>query len=125
MLFRSEMGTGTDDDLISLMSIGDIVISLMKRQPYRQEKLPFVKVVRSRLYNPDMEKVYKMRGEERSLQAFEAFIFQEGYKLVVYEDGTAAVFRVSDDSEIEDEEITITLLERIRKYITVCEDTKL
>lgn len=120
-----EMGIGTDDDLISLMSIGDIVISLMKRQPYRQEKLPFVKVVRSRLYNPDMEKVYKMRGEERSLQAFEAFIFQEGYKLVVYEDGTAAVFRVSDDSEIEDEEITITLLERIRKYITVCEDTKL
>ena len=107
------------------MTIGDIVISLMKRQPYRQEKLPFVKVVRSRLYNPDMEKVYKMRGEERSLQAFEAFIFQEGYKLVVYEDGTAAVFRVSDDSEIEDEEITITLLERIRKYITVCEDTKL
>lgn len=117
-----EMGTGIDDGLISLMSIGDIVISLMKRQPYRQEKLPFVKVVRSRLYNPDMEKVYRMRGEERSLQAFEAFIFEEGYKLVIYADGTVEMLCIADDREIKDSPKRDVLIDIIKDQITVCEE---
>lgn len=114
-----EMGKGVDDTLISLKSIGDIVVSLLRRQPYRQKKAPFIKILRSQIYNPDMKKVYEMRGEKQSLKAFEAFIFPEGLKLMIYEDGTVELWTTEIEDIFNDPAKKIELLEKIKTYITV------
>lgn len=122
MLIKSpEQGVHQENSLISLMSLNDIVVSLMRKEEFQLKKNAFIKTERSEIYNPDFQYLYKKVGKEKELMAFEAFIFESGYKLVIYGDGSVKVLLTSDDSEIENLEKKIELINRVQNYITVCE----
>ncbi len=120
-----EMGKGRSRRLISLMSLNDIMICLLKRKPYTILEKPFVKIARSELYNPDFRYLYKEIGKEQCLLAFEAFVFENGYKLLVYADGTLALFRTESDEKCGDAVVMRELFEDIKDYITVCNTEKI
>ncbi len=115
-----EMGVGKSNQLVSLMSFNDIVIALMKQDTYDVPINRFIKVARSELYNPDFHYLYKLKGEEKRLLAFEAFLFSDGYKLVIYSNGSIELFLIDGDKEVDDEKLMQQYLHEILNYITVC-----
>lgn len=110
--------TGACDKLHSIMSINDAVISLLENKEYKLVNNSYIKIARSQIYNPDFHKLYKLLGEEKRLQAFEGFIFPEGYKLVVYADGHSELYDLKDDELFDDKKIE-ELLAIVSKDITV------
>ena len=114
------MGVGKSNQLVSLMSFNDIVIALMKQDTYDVPINRFIKVARSELYNPDFHYLYKLKGEEKRLLAFEAFLFSDGYKLVIYSNGSIELFLIDGDKEVDDEKLMQQYLHEILNYITVC-----
>lgn len=116
-----EMGVGVDADMISLMSINDVVISLLKKQKFYHPKTEFIRVARSEIYNPDFRYLYGKNGQERGIQAFEGFLFKTGYKLVIYADGVSELYETEGDRLIEDTELKRCLLDEIRSYVTVAD----
>lgn len=123
-VFSPETGTGTDGRLISLMRINDIVISLLQEKEFLHEGRDFIKAARSAIYNPDFKMLYKMRGYEQGLSAFEAFIFPDGHKLVVFADGNMELYLGRQDQRIADEQLINKHYEKIRHCITVQGDGK-
>ncbi|MCI9453759.1 MAG: LTA synthase family protein [Dorea sp.] len=115
------IATGIDRRLISIMELNNIVNMLMKREKYLPEKKEFIKILRSEIYNPDFRYLYKLINYERGLEAFEVFIFKDGYKLAVYADGSLELYLAETDREIDDIVIKKRLLDQVRDYITVCE----
>ena len=101
------------------MSLNDIIISLLKQEIYREPENDYIKVARSELYNPNFQSLYKMLKKDTYLLAFEAFIFKEGYKLVVFSDGTVELYRVMNDKRICDNKLIDHMLEKVKKHITV------
>ena len=116
-----EMGAGRSSELISLMSLNDIVICLLRQKAYKAPEKPFVKVARSELYNPDFRYLYKEIGKSQCLLAFEAFVFTNGYKLLVYADGTLELYRTENDEKCSDNVVIRELIQKIRDDITVCD----
>lgn len=116
-----EMGRGVSYHLMTLMSLNDMVDCLLEKKAYIEPQNEFVKIARSDLYNPNFRYLYKEMKKEKCLQAFEAFVFEEGWKLVIYKDGTKVLFRVVDDEQISNEVLIETLFTKIRDYITVCD----
>lgn len=116
-----EMGSGISQQMVSLMSLNEVVVSLLKQNTYVAQKNDFIKVARSELYNPDFRYLYKKNGKEQCLSAFEAYIFEEGYKLVVFADGDTELFKTVDDEKCNDGKTTKRLFNRIKACLTVCE----
>lgn len=115
-----ELGVKTEDRLVSLMELNPVVIALMKKEKPLLKRNNYIKTLRSAIYNPDFKYLYKKAEYEQGLLAFEAFIFQDGYKLAIYSDGTVELYSTKTDSEIFDEEMKTRLLEEVRDKITVC-----
>lgn len=119
MAIRSpEMPVVTDDSLISLMDFNEIVCSLLYKQRFEYEPKHFIKIQRSAIYNPDFQYIYHKAGKDQELKAFETFIFENGYKLTVYEDGFV---RLCDrlDEPVEDQGKAPDLWNKVYKHITV------
>lgn len=114
-----EMGVSVDNEIISLISINDIIISLLKREKYVTDKKQFIKIVRSEIYNPDFRFLYKKNAHEKGLLAFEGFIFREGYKLIVYSDGTSELYETISDRKINDDVKKNGYLEITKDFVTV------
>lgn len=114
-----EMGVAVNDDIISLININDILVSLLKREKYIPNKNKFIKIMRSELYNPDFCFLYKKNKHERGLLAFEGFIFDEGYKLIVYADGVTELYKSENDQIINDNIKKNELINRIKDAVTV------
>lgn len=115
-----EMGKGRYNELISLMSLNDIMLSLLKKMAYEIPRNQYIKIARSELYNPDFRYLYKELRQERCLLAFEGFIFVDGYKLIIYSDGIIELLLTETDEKVEDKELRDRYLEKIIKKITVC-----
>lgn len=115
------VGQGVSKKLLSLMSLNDIVMALLKEESYEMTERSYIKVARSELYNPDFRFLYKNWGKERCLQAFETFIFSNNRKLAIYADGTVELYDGADDRKIDNSVEMKELLNRIRDEITVCE----
>lgn len=109
---------GICDTLHSIMSVNDVIISLLDNTEYVPKDKPYIKIGRSQIYNPDFKKLYKLLGEEKRLQAFEGFIFAEGHKLVVYADGHSELYDLHDNELFDDKKIE-ELLAVVSKDITV------
>lgn len=120
-----EMGVGKSGGLISLMSLNDIIICLLKRKAYTIPEKSFVKIARSALYNPDFQYLYQEIGRDQCLLAFEAFVFADGYKLLVYEDGSLVLYETESDEKCADDLKKLELFAVIKEYITVCENPRL
>ncbi len=98
-----ETGVGACDKLISLMEISSVITSLLNKEDYvttafRGRK--YIKIARSELYNPDFRFLYGMIGKEQYLQAFECFVFEDGYKLVVFENGYTELYLLQDGRDV-------------------------
>lgn len=115
-----EMEPGTSKKLISLMSLNEIVISMLLEKKYIVSENMYIKCARSEIYNPDFHYLYKKLGKEKCLQAFEAFIFTTGYKLLIYSGGEMELFTLPSEEKIVDDELCHTLLEQVKDQITVC-----
>lgn len=118
-----EEGTGENNNLISLMELNSMIVSLLMGKSYMRtafREFDHIKLARSELYNPDFRYLYKMIEKEQYLQAFECFIFESGYKLLVFENGYVELRSVRDDSLIENEEQKKQFLNSVQKQITVC-----
>lgn len=115
-----EMGQGKSQELISLMSLNDVVLSLLKKEAYDIPQNLYVKIARSELYNPDFRHLYKKMGQERSLLAFEGFVFADGHKLIIYSDGLRELVFAETDEVIEDKKMLSKYYEIIKDYVTVC-----
>ena len=114
-----EYGTKKDNGLISLIQINDIIISLLNRRKYKGHNNRFIKTERSRIYNPDFNFIYKKNGKERELEAFEYFVFEDGYNLAVYESGKTVL--INNNIEINDPVIKQKKLDMTAHAVTVCE----
>jgi len=108
----------TDSRLISLMELNEIVCNLMTNCCYNLPVRDYIKVVRSAIYNADFRFLYEKMGYSKGLQAFEAFIFSEGYKLIVYEDSCDELYDMNDEI-IEDVELLVKLKNRVTSDVTV------
>lgn len=113
-----ETGKGTSDSLISLMSLNEMIYSLLKKERFVESENEFVKIQRSVRYNPEARLLYQKVGMEQELEAFEAFVFEDDRKLVVYGNG---VIKLWDENEklVEDQSEKDRLFRKIRDYITV------
>ena len=111
----------TDESLISIMELNQIVVALLKHEKYLPKKKKFVKILRSEIYNPDFRYLYKKINYERGLDAFEVFLFEEGLKLAVYSDGAVELYSVDSDRKVDSKEIRERLLDQVRDWITVCD----
>lgn len=125
-----ETGVGKCDDLISLMEIGPMVISLLKKENYMEtswRKTEHIKMARSELYNPDFRFLYGMIGKEQYLQAFECFAFEDGYKLVVFGNGYTELYLQQGDGDIaaENARKKAELFQKVRDEVTVCDVSKI
>jgi len=116
-----EVGTGSDDRLISLIEVNNIIISLLNQKEISIGEKKAIKVLRSEIYNPDFRYLYQSTGNAHGLLAFEVFIFDEGYKLAVFEDGMLELYETRTDRRVRDTRIMSRLLDEVRNRITVCE----
>ncbi len=99
------------------MELNNIVCSLLKKETYRYIQPEYIKVQRSRIYNPDFQYIYSLFGREKELQAFELFIFGDGVQIAVYEDGAWEFITVEHDVQINIKK----RYECIKTNITVCD----
>ena len=104
--------------LTSLIEMNNIIISLLQRQDVLMDERKHIKVQRSRIYNPDFQCIYKKLHFEKGLEAFELFVFDNGLKLAVYEDGEKELYDLNDNL-MDDMEKLQELYFHIEKEITV------
>ncbi len=121
-LFSPETGAGRDHRLISLMELNNMVISLLRGEPYTAPDAGHIKMARSEIYNPDFKFLYRAAGHEKSLQAFECFLFAEGKKLMVYADGSTQIYDL-EDRRLEAAEKG-EMIREVRGEVTVCESIR-
>lgn len=121
MFLSNNIQRGRQEGLTSLLDINDIIISLLKSEEYIPLNNEWVKIGRSAIYNPDFQVVYKKANAEHYLLAFEGFVFEDGYKLIVYSDGTKELYNVECDEVINDDEIKEQLFNQIKSNVTVVE----
>lgn len=113
-----EIVNGVNNNLMSIMSINEIVCSLLNKKRFVEPKSEFIKIQRSAIYNPESRFLLEKVGKQQELKAFEAFVFENGYKLVVYEDGFVRLWDQNEEPIIDGNEKN-KLLTKVRSYITV------
>ena len=111
-VFSKELGPGNSSNLVSLSCLNDIIVSLLCRDAFKIPCNEFVKLGRSQIYNPDFRYLYTVIGKERFLQAFEAYIFNDGATLFLLEDGTS-ILKCAHCEECNDKRV----IEKYRKKI--------
>jgi hypothetical protein len=114
-----EIETGLDGSLMSIMELNNVIIGLMNKEKIHFENKDIIKILRSKIYNPDFEYVYRKVNNEHGLLAFEVFVFVEGYKLAIYADGATELYLTETDYKIENMLLKKKLMERIKDSVTV------
>ncbi|MCM1047758.1 MAG: hypothetical protein NC433_04960 [Clostridiales bacterium] len=120
IIYSPDMEHGRCKTLISLMSLNDIIMSLLNKKAYNVPQNSYIKIARNELYNPDFRYLYKKMGQDRCLLAFEGFIFDDGYKLIIYSDGYMELLLTETDNIIQNKELTWKYFKIIKNNITVC-----
>ena len=102
------------------MELNSVIIGLMNKNKFLFKEKDFIKIVRSEIYNPDFQYLYKKADIERGILAFEVFVLKKDIKLAVYSDGIAEVYLLETDAKINNEKLKMELYNRIKNSITVC-----
>lgn len=105
--------------LISLMELNEIMLSILDNKPFIYKEPEYIKIGRSPIYNPDFKEIYQMNGNNYDGEAFEGFIFRDGYKLIVYSNGKRELFLVENDRIVEDNNLIAQKYNQIKDMITV------
>lgn len=109
---------GVSTNLISIMSLNEIICSLLQKKRFVEQNRGYIKTQRSAIYNPELRYLLAKIGLERELRAYEMFIFENGHKLTVYDDGFVDL-KDQNDELLTDQEDQERLFEQIRDDITV------
>ncbi|MGN0161820.1 MAG: sulfatase-like hydrolase/transferase [Lachnospiraceae bacterium] len=104
--------------IYSLLDLNRIIVNLMDRRLIKEKNNEYIKIGRTELYNPDFRLLYESIGCKKYLLAFEGFIFERGYKLLVFSNGVIELYNL-DDQEIFDEELKEHLLSTVKNEITI------
>lgn len=123
VIWSPQVKAEKNNQLISLMSLNEIITGFMDGKPFSPERRDYVKVARSQLYNPDFEYLYKLVGYESCLLAFEAFIFSNGYKLVIFSNGEVELVNTQTDEICEKNALAQSMFEQVRADLTVCDQS--
>ena len=124
VVFSPIYGKGNNKEIISLMSFNNIILSILKKERFVFPDNQFIKIGRTRIYNPDFIYLYELANKKRYLQGFEAFIFKNKDKLVVYEDGSRSFFDKNDDI-IKDDKREEALYSQIAGEVTIVKKNKI
>lgn len=119
---NSKMGTGTNDNLMSLSEIPNIICALLDDTNYVIPNREYIKIVRSELYNPDFRYLYNSLGKETYLNAFEAFVFENGYKLIIFSNSEIELYNANEIKITGNENLVKELIEQVKNDITVCDE---
>lgn len=110
-----------DHSLISLAELNSIAVSMMKDEKFDYKGKPYVKIGRSAIYNADGKYIFKHIFHcEYRLYAFEGFIFEDGYKLFVFSDGTKELYSTKEERLIENDKLMEDYYKMIETEISVC-----
>lgn len=104
-------------ELVSLMQLNEILCNLINNRMVMPNEHNYIKVQRTGIYNPKLKKIYREKGRERELMAFELFIFIDGYKLCVYENGEM-VF-LYKDKKVENAQLQAEYYNAVANDVTV------
>ena len=115
-----ELGAGQSSQICSLMELNEIIVRLLRGERPEAPRRSYIKVLRSEIYNEDFKYLYRELRFERGLKAFEVFLFQDGWKLVIYADGVTELYSATDDTLIEDAQRKKALLLQVSRSISVC-----
>ena len=108
-----------NNDLISLMSLNDLILSVMSDEKYKYDSIEYIKIGRSAIYNQQFKELYRLIDKGYNGEAFEGFIFNDGYKLLVFSNGKKELYRTGDDALVDDGEMMETLFERIKEEVSI------
>ena len=108
-----------DNRLISLMKLNDIMLTVMEGKEYEGQEPEYIKIGRSAIYNQQFRELYRMMDSEYNGEAFEGFIFRNGYKLLVFSDGKKKLYSVKGDLLVHDDELTEELFDKVKNEITI------
>lgn len=102
------------------MELNNIAISLMENKKFEYCKKYYIKIGRTAIYNPDYKYIFKyILHSEHSLCAFEGFVFEDGYKLIVYSNGVKELYKVAEDCIVENIELVEKYYKLIEKEISI------
>lgn len=111
---------GEDHSLISLAELNDIAISMMKNEKFPYNGQQYIKLGRKAIYNADCKYIFNhIFHSEHRLCAFEGFIFEDGYKLLVFSDGTKELYMTAGDVMVQDEELKEKYYKLIERQLTI------
>ncbi len=116
--FSPEMKGTCSDKLISLMEFNNIMLSLLEERKYHYPGRRYIKIGRSQIYGNVYVYICKQRGAEQEALAFEGFIFEQGYKLIIYANQVIKLYNLKDE-ELDDEELKNKLFKEVQEQITV------
>ena len=121
LIRNSKMGVGVSNKIISLIEIPEIIKSLLEGRDYNVPNREYIKIVRSELYNPDFRFLYSSLGKETYLNAFEAFVFADGYKLIIFSNGEVELYNNEETRVLGREDLVKELVLKVKTDITVCD----
>lgn len=104
-------------ELVSLMQLNEILCNLINNRMVMPNEHNYIKVQRTGIYNPKLKKIYREKGRERELMAFELFIFIDGYKLCVYENGE--IVFLYKDKKVENAQLQAEYYNAVANDVTV------
>lgn len=110
--------------LFSLGNINDVVISLINHENFCINPKSHIKIQRSALYNPDYRSLFQSVHFSTGCQAYEAFVFLNGVKIVIYEKGKTYMYNEVDE-EIDDPQMKRYLVNEILSEVTVCTENRI
>ena len=121
LIRNSKMGVGVSNKIISLIEMPEIIKSLLEGRDYNVPNREYIKIVRSELYNPDFRFLYSSLGKETYLNAFEAFVFADGYKLIIFSNGEVELYNNEETRVLGREDLVKELVLKVKTDITVCD----
>ncbi len=120
LLIKSDKcGICQDNRLISLLELNSIMVALLNGEKYIYEEKDYIKIGRSAIYNQQFKEIYRMLSLGYNGEALEGFIFKDGYKLIVFEDGRKELYSTVNDVLVDDKDIIEILYERIKDEVTI------
>lgn len=117
IVFGNNVKAGRNNQIVSLAEMNNVALSMEEGREIDIKKREYIKCARSEIYNPDFKYLYKKLGYEEDLLAFEAFVFENGDKIIIFSNGRKRAYE--QDTEILDSHKIEELFSIVKDDITV------
>ena len=110
-----------EEQLCSESDLNEMIISFINKKTWDPPQKHYIKVQRSTIYNPDMKHLFEKLNFSKASMAFEGFVTDDGYKLVLFEDGSRILYKVDDDTIVYNQVKERQIFDMVYQDITVYE----